>query len=67
MEGNIIVDGVLASCYAFGNHDMAHIGVSPIRWFPRLTKLIFGEDNGLTVYAQIAEEMVQWMLLPVAK
>ena len=25
MEGNIIVDGVLTSCYASASHDLAHI------------------------------------------
>ena len=24
VEGNIAVDGVLASCYAFADHDLAH-------------------------------------------
>ena len=29
-EGNIVVDGVLASCYAFSNHDLAHTAMAPI-------------------------------------
>ena len=33
-EGNIVVDGVLASCYGSFNHDVAHIIMAPMRWFP---------------------------------
>ena len=28
-EGNIVVDGVLASCYASFDHDLAHIAMVP--------------------------------------
>ena len=35
MEGNIIVDGVLASCYASFDHDLAHIAMAPMQWIPR--------------------------------
>ena len=39
MEGNIVVDGVLASCYAFADHDLAHIGITPMRWFPDICRV----------------------------
>ena len=65
MEGNIIVDGVLASCYAFGDHDLAHVGVTPIRWFPEVIKLIFGEDNGISIFADTAADVAKWMSLMV--
>ena len=32
-EGNIVVDGVLASCYASFDHDLAHITMAPIQLF----------------------------------
>ena len=35
-EGTIVVDGVLASCYASFDHDWAHLLTTPIRWFPGL-------------------------------
>ena len=35
-EGTIVVDGVLASCYASFDHDWAHALTAPIRWFPAL-------------------------------
>ena len=60
MEGNIIVDGVLASCYASTQHDLAHIGMAPMRWFPQIMELIFGENNGNHVYVKIAKEFGHW-------
>ena len=30
MEGNIVVDGILASCYPSSNPDVAHFGMAPI-------------------------------------
>ena len=34
MEGNIAVDGILASCYPSCYHDLGHIGMLPIQLFP---------------------------------
>ena len=62
MEGNIIVDGVLASCYPSFHH-LAHAGMTPIRWFPRMVDLIFGGNNGFSIYAITAEKVANWMLL----
>ena len=36
MEGNIVVGGVLASCYPSVPHDLAHMGMTPIRLFPSI-------------------------------
>ena len=33
LEGNIVVDGVLASCYASFDHDLVHLVTSPMRWY----------------------------------
>ena len=57
MEGNVIVDGVLASCYPSTHHDLAHLGMAPIRWFPQLIMLIFGEDNGSLAFVTLAESL----------
>ena len=56
MEGNIIVDGVLASCYPSVDHDLAHLAMAPISWFPENTEWIFGVENAFQVYVRIAEE-----------
>ena len=53
MEGNIVVDDVLASCYPSGDHDMSNLGMEPIEWFPRMVEWIFGNDNGLQAYTNI--------------
>ena len=33
-DGNIVVDGVLASCYASVDHDLVHIAMAPIEMVP---------------------------------
>ena len=35
-QGNIVVDGVLTSCYPSVPHDLAHIVMLPMTWFPRM-------------------------------
>ena len=57
MEGNIVVDGVLASCYASVDHDLGHIAMAPMRWFPGMMGWIFGEDEGFSVYAIIGQNL----------
>ena len=61
MEGNIVVDGVLASCYAYCDHDMAHFGMTPIRWFPTFTQWIFGENNSSPEFVYIVEYFYRWV------
>ena len=57
MKGSIVVDGVLASCYPSAHHDLAHIAMTPIRWFPKILEWIFGDDYGIIGYVRIAEEL----------
>ena len=61
-EGNIIVDDILASCYASANHELAHFAMTPIIWFPETLKWIFGEGNGFSTYVKILEEFGKLML-----
>ena len=60
-EGIIIVDGVLASCYPSYDHDLSHLAMSPMRWFPEVIELIFSNDNGFSVYVRTAEYLSEWM------
>ena len=62
VEGNLIVNGVLASCYASVNHDLAHLGMTPIQWFPEIVKWVFGEDAGLEGFVKIFKELSKWIL-----
>ena len=57
INGNILVDWVLVSCYPSMNHDLSHFGTTPIRWFPEIIEWIFGDDNGWQSYVKIAEEI----------
>ena len=62
MEGNIMVDQVLASCYASSYHDLAHIAMVPIQLFPRITEWIFGEDYESPAYVNIIKYFGNWVL-----
>ena len=66
MEGRILVDGILASCYASVNHDLAHIGMTPIQWFSRAMEWIFGvisaENNGMLPYVMINKKLGRFLL-----
>ena len=62
MEGQIVVDGILASCYPFYDHDLAHIGMTPIRWIPQIMEWIFGKEKGMSVYVAVAEDVGKWIL-----
>ena len=44
MNGNIMVDGVLASCYSSLDHDLHHVVMTPLQWFPEVTKWTFGGE-----------------------
>ena len=57
-----MVDGVLASCYPSVDHDLSHIGMTPMRWFPEMTSLIFGEDDGVQAITNIVENIGSWVL-----
>ena len=54
---HIVVDGVLASCYASVDHDLVHIAVAPMTWFPGIMGWIFGDDDGFSVYARIGDNL----------
>ena len=64
-DGNIIVDGVLASCYASFDHDLAHLFMSPMQWFPGILGWIFGEGNHEPGYVTYVK-MVGRVLAPPA-
>ena len=61
-EGNIIVDGVLASCYADVDHDLAHFGMTLIRLFPKIIKWIFGDDTIIPAFVDTAKGLSSLML-----
>ena len=54
--------GVLASCYASIDHDLAHFGMGPVRWFPIITGWIFGKENESIGYVNILIDVGEWLL-----
>ena len=60
--GNIVVDGVLASCYASFDHDLAHLMVIPMQWYPEITEWIFGQNNDDTGYVKLSKMFGRWIL-----
>ena len=62
MEGNIIVDGVLTSCYGIVDHDIVKIVMKPIQWYPGVIELVFGDENGIPVFLSIAQKFGRWIL-----
>ena len=62
LGGNIIVDGILACCYAFPDHYLAHIGMTPMLWYPEVIKSMFGVENGSPGYVKVAEVFGEWFL-----
>ena len=62
MEGGIVVDEVLASCYADFGHDLAHIMMTPMQWFSGKIEWIFGDDTRFQVYVSMFRELGILML-----
>ena len=56
-QGNIIVDGIVASCYAFSDHDLAHIGMTPFQLFPEIIGWMFGGDKEFSLYVNIVKDI----------
>ena len=62
MDGNIVVDGVLASCFAFPDHDIAHIELTPLRWFPQIIEMVFGVEDGILGYVNVMDHLGHFWL-----
>ena len=56
-EGNILVDGVLASCYASFNHDIQQAVMKPLLWFPNIMDLLLGEGKSMHGYVTILQHL----------
>ena len=66
-EGNILVDGILASCYASFDHDIQHIVMKPLLWFPSIMDQLLGEEKSMHAYVTLLQHiggmmpLKQWM------
>ena len=61
-DGNIVVDGILASCYPAKDHDLSQFAMTPIMWFPQVVELIFGEGKGTQTFVNIINDVAIWVL-----
>ena len=50
-----MVNGILASCYASFDHNLAHVVMAPLQWLTEIMELIFGEQNGSPVFVDIVK------------
>ena len=64
LEGRIVVNGVVASCYAGCDHDLAHWIMIPMQRFSETMMWIFGDDTGFPVYAKTLR-VLGMLMLPV--
>ena len=55
-----MVDGILASCYGSYAHDLAHIVMKPMQWYPSIMNWIFGVEFPTYVYT--ARHLGEWLL-----
>ena len=53
------MDGVVASCYAYFSHDLDHITMTPMRWFPETMRLVFGDGDGFPMFIQLAMDVAR--------
>ena len=63
INGKIMVDRVLTSCFADVHHDLAHITTTPMQRFSELMEWIFGNEAGLSVYVSTARQLGE-LLVP---
>ena len=62
MEGNILVAGVLTSCYGIVDHDIVQIVVKPIQWYPGVVEFVFGDENGIPLFLSLAQDFGRWVM-----
>ena len=62
LDGNLVVDKILASCYAQIDHDLAHTVMKPIQWYPKILEWITGDDDGFPIYVTTAKVVSKWLL-----
>merc|ERR1711998_27189 len=60
MSGTIVVDGVVASCYAYGNHQVMHTALAPFRLLYSLSPemAMFIAQSGLAVMSAMPESVL---------
>ena len=57
-----MVNGVLTSCYASFAHDLAHIAMKPMEWYPEIIQEIFAEDDEISTFIRASKDIGKWIL-----
>ena len=57
MEGKVVVDGLLVSCYADFARDVGHFTMTPMQWFPEIIQWFFGVDTGFSTFVSMARQL----------
>ena len=52
-----MVNGMMASCYAFSDHDLAHFMLAPMQWYPEIMVWIFGIEKESIGYISILTDL----------
>ena len=58
----MVIDETLVSCFPSADHDLAHIAMTPVQWFPNIIEWIYGEINGFSGFVAIIEDLGKWIL-----
>ena len=58
----MMVDGILASCYADFHHDFAHFAMMPMQTFPEVMEWILGDESGFITFVKIARDLGIFLL-----
>ncbi|KAJ4923486.1 hypothetical protein JOQ06_014174 [Pogonophryne albipinna] len=68
VQGTVVVDQVLASCYAvIQDHDLAHWALAPVRFFYWVNSLLYqrptsAQTDGVHWYSKILFQLGTWLL-----
>ncbi|KAK5877770.1 hypothetical protein CesoFtcFv8_025245 [Champsocephalus esox] len=68
VQGTVVVDQVLASCYAvIQDHDLAHWALAPVRFFYWVNSLLYqrptgAQPDGVHWYSKILFQLGTWLL-----
>ena len=62
-EGKILVDGVLASCYADVHQDVAHLTMTPMQKMSAMLGWVFGDEAGFPISVKTTQQ-VGMLLVP---
>ena len=62
-EGNIMVDGILASCYADFHQDLAHLTMTPLHIFSDKIEWAFGDVSGYPVFVSTVRQLGMLLLV----